>query len=229
VTMHTHVAETADEEAFCLATHGMRPVELMESLGWVGHDVSYAHAVFVDSSEIAAMAGSGTGVAHCPSSNMRLASGIAPVGGYLASGVPVGIGVDGSASSDGSHLLGEARQAMLLARLAAAPSLGGGDLLSVRAALEMATRGGAAVVGRGDIGVLDEGRCADFTAIALDRIGYAGAGHDPVATTLLAAPVLVDHTYVHGKPVVSSGELVGVETPRLVERHNAASVRLVAG
>jgi cytosine/adenosine deaminase-related metal-dependent hydrolase len=201
----------------------------MESLGWAGPDVSYAHAVFVDPAEVATMARYGAGVAHCPSSNMRLASGIAPVAGYLGAGVPVGIGVDGSASNDGSHLLGEARQALLLARLAAAPPLGGGGLLPVRAALEMATRGGARVVGRDDIGALETGRCADFTAISLDRIGYAGAGHDPVATTLLAAPVSVDHTYVHGRPVVSAGELVGVEAGRLVERHNAASARLVAG
>jgi 8-oxoguanine deaminase len=227
VHLHTHVAETVDEERFCLEQSGMRPVALMEELGWAGGDVWYAHGVFVDAGEIGRMAAADTGVAHCPTSNMRLASGIAPVSGYLEAGVRTGIGVDGSASNDGSHLLGEARQAMLLARLAAAGEEG--PLLSARAALRMATRGSAAVLGRDDVGSLEVGKAADFTAVSLDRIEYAGALHDPVAALLFAAPVTVDHTYVHGRPVVSDGQLVVVELEPLIERHNAAARRLLAG
>jgi cytosine/adenosine deaminase-related metal-dependent hydrolase len=227
VHMHTHVAETRDEEQFCLETFGMRPVELMEDLGWAGDDVWYAHGVFVDGAEIERMASAGTGVAHCATSNMRLASGIAPLREYLEAGVRTGLGVDGSASNDGSHLLGEARQAMLLARLAAAGEEG--PFFSAREALRLATRGSAAVLGRDDVGSLEAGKAADFTAISLDRIGYAGALDDPVAAVLFAAPVGVDHTYVQGRAVVSDGELVDVDLPVLLEAHNAASRRLLAG
>jgi cytosine/adenosine deaminase-related metal-dependent hydrolase len=225
VQLHTHVAETLDEEGFCIGLFAMRPVELMEDLGWAGDDVWYAHGIFVDESEIGRMASSGTGVTHCPTSNMRLASGIAPLRGYLAAGVRTGLGVDGSASNDGSHLLGEARQAMLLARLAAAGE--DGPFFSAREALRLATRGSASVLGRDDVGSLEVGKAADFTAISLDRIGYAGALNDPLAAVLFAAPVTVDHTYVHGRAVVSDGELVGVDLPRLLEEHNAASRRLL--
>jgi 8-oxoguanine deaminase len=170
------------------------------------------------------MAAAGTGVAHCPTSNMRLGSGIAPLSRFLRAGVHVGLGVDGSASNDGSHLLAEARQAMLLARLAQPE-----DLLSARRALEMATLGGAAVLGRDDLGSLEPGKCADFVAIHLDRLEYAGALHDPVAAVILCAPVKVDHTYVHGRPVVSEGRLVNLEIGPLIERHNRAAARLVRG
>lgn len=227
VHLHTHVAETYDEEQFCIERFGRRPVELMEDLGWVGDDVWYAHGVYINDGEIDRLAESGTGIAHCPSSNMRLGSGIAPVRRYLAAGVRLGIGVDGSASNDGSHLLGEARQAMLLSRLAAAPSIEGGRLLTAREVLRIATRGSAAVLGRDDIGSLEPGRGADFIAISLDRIEYAGALHDPVAAVLFAAAVRVDHSFVHGKPVVRDGELVGVELPKLIEEHNRAAKRLV--
>ncbi len=191
VLLHTHLAETIDEEEYCLEHHGRRPVELMADIGWVGDDVWYAHAVFATDDEIEIMSRSRTGVAHCPTSNMRLASGLAPVRKYLASDMRVGLGVDGSASNDGSHLLAEARQAMLLARLDAAPSLSGGALLSARTALEMATRGGAEVLGRSDIGSLEVGKCADFVAISLDRLEYAGTQHDPLAAVVFAAPVHV--------------------------------------
>jgi cytosine/adenosine deaminase-related metal-dependent hydrolase len=227
VRLHTHLAETMDEEAFCLETHGRRPIELAEDLDWVGDDVWFAHGVFVDDAEIGRMAASRTGIAHCPSSNMRLASGIAPVRRYLAAGVAVGLGVDGSASNDGSHLLAEARQAMLLARVDAAPNQRGGELLTARTALEMATRGGAELLGRPDLGSLEAGKCADFVAIDLDRIEYAGALHDPVAAVMLAAPVTVDVNYVHGRPVVAGGRLTTLEVEGLVERHNAAARDLV--
>ncbi len=227
VHLHTHVAETLDEEQFCIDTFGRRPVELMEDLGWVGNDVWYAHGIFINDEEIRRLSDSGTGVAHCPSSNMRLASGIAPVRGYLAAGVRLGLGLDGSASNDASHMIAEARQAMLLARLAAAPSIEGGRLLTGREALRIATRGSAAVLGRSDIGSLEPGKGADFIAISLDQVGYSGALHDPVAAVVFAAPTHVDHNYVHGKAVVQDGELVGVDLPELVERHNAAAARLV--
>jgi len=231
VTMHTHLAETMDEEGFCLDTFGLRPLDYAESVGWLGDDVWFAHGVFIDGVGIGRMAATGTGVAHCPSSNMRLASGIAPVAGYRAAGVRLGLGVDGSASNDGGHLVGEARQAMLLARLAAAPSLTEETtpLLDARSALEMATLGGAAVLGRDDIGSLEVGKTADFTAIDLNQIGYAGALHDPVAAVLFCAPVGVDETWVHGRPVVHRGRPVTVEPETLVEEHNAAARRLVEG
>jgi cytosine/adenosine deaminase-related metal-dependent hydrolase len=227
VHLHTHVAETQDEEQFCIETFGRRPVELMEDLGWIGSDVWYAHGIYINDAEIGRLAETGTGVAHCPSSNMRLASGIAPVRRYLASDVRLGLGVDGSASNDGSHLIGEARQAMLLARLAAAPSIEGGRLLTAREALRIATRGSAAVLGRDDVGSLEPGKAADFIAISLDRLEYAGALHDPVAAVLFVAPTGVDHNYVHGEPVVKNGELVGVDLPSLIEKHNRAAARLV--
>ena len=229
VRLHTHLAETIDEESYTKETHGVRPVEWMEQLEWSGPDVWFAHCVHVHDGEVARMARDGTGVAHCPTSNMRLASGVPPVDRFLDAGVPVGIGVDGSASNDGNHLLGEARQAMLLARLGASPSFREGPLLTARRALEMATRGGAQVLGRSDIGSLEPGKCADFTAISLDRIEYAGALHDPVAAVLFSSPVTVDHTYVHGNAVVTDRQLVTVELPQIIERHNAAAHRVVSG
>ncbi len=229
VHLHTHVAETLDEEQFCIETHGMRPVELMEDLGWVGHDVWFAHGIHINDAEVGRLAGSGTGVAHCPSSNMRLASGIAPVRRYLAAGVRLGLGVDGSASNDASHMIAEVRQAMLLSRLAASPTLEGGRLLTAREALRLATRGSASVLGRDDVGSLEVGKGADFIAISLDRAEYAGALHDPVAAVVFASPTRVDHSWVHGRAVVRDGEVVGVDVPRLVSHHNRAAARIAAG
>ncbi len=226
--LHTHLAETMDEEEFCIETYGMRPVELAESLEWAGNDVWYAHGVFIDDAEALRMGSAGTGIAHCPSSNMRLASGIAPVRRYLAAGIPIGLGVDGSASNDGSNLLAEARQAMLIARLEAAPNQAGGDLMTARTALELATAGGARLLGRDDIGSLEPGKAADFIAMDLNQIEYAGALHDPVAAVLLAAPTTVSHSYVGGKPVVVDGRLVTVEVEPLIERHNALAASLLS-
>lgn len=227
VTLHTHLAETMDEEEFCISTYGRRPVELMEDLNWMGDDVWFAHSVFINDAEIGRMATTRTGVAHCPSSNMRLASGIAPVRKYLAANVPTGLGVDGSASNDGSHLLGEARMAMLLARLDAAPNQNAGDLMTARTAIEIATRGGADVLRRTDLGSLERGKAADFIALDLSRLEYAGALHDPVAAAMLAAPVSVDFNYVGGRPVVSEGRLVTIEIEPLIERHNRLATRLL--
>jgi 8-oxoguanine deaminase len=235
VHLHTHLAETQDEEAFCLQKFGLRPVAYMESVDWVGNDVWFAHSVHVGQAEIDLYARTGCGVAHCPSSNMRLASGIAPVWEYMRAGVKLGLGVDGSASNDGSHMLAEARQAMLLARLRAGllgASLSSPDappLMTAYQALELGTRGGAAVLGRTDIGSLEPGKCADFFAIDLNRLDYAGALHDPLAAVVFCAPQKVDWNIVGGKVIVKEGQLTTVDVPALVQRHNLASKRLLQG
>jgi len=212
--LHTHLAETNDEEEFCIERFGRRPVEYMEGLGWTGPDVWYAHAVHVADDEVERMGSSGTGVAHCPTSNMRLGSGTAPIGRYLRAGVPVGLGVDGSGSNDSSHMLAEARQALLLNRLADGPAF------TARQALQLATTGGAAVLGRDDIGVLAPGYAADFIAIDLDRVDFAGALHDPVAAVVLCAPARIAHSFVGGRHLVRDSRVVGVELEALIDRHN---------
>jgi 8-oxoguanine deaminase len=233
VHLHTHLAETEDEQQFCLQKFGHRPVAYMQSLDWVGEDVWFAHAVYVDDQEMKVFAHHGCGVAHCPTSNMRLASGIAPVKEYLAAGVKVGLGVDGSASNDGSHMLAEVRQALLLARLKEGItgfSLSNDPnrkLMTARAALRLATRGGAQVLGRADIGSLEAGKCADFFAVNLAQLDLAGALHDPVAAAVFCQPVRADYTVVGGKFVVKDGELVTLDEHKLVERHNRAARRLL--
>ncbi len=248
VHLHTHLAETEDEEQFCLQKFGHRPVGYMQAVDWVGNDVWFAHAVWVNQEEIGVFAQHQCGVAHCPTSNMRLASGIAPIQEYRAAGVNVGLGVDGSASNDGSHLLAEARQAMLLARvkegitgfsLSRPPSralppiskkLGeeGGGLMTAREALWLATRGGAAVLGRQDIGSLETGKCADFFAVNMNRLEFSGgAVHDPVAALIFCQPVRVDYTVVGGKFIVKEGQLLTVDEHRLAEHHNKAARRLL--
>lgn len=235
VHLHTHLAETQDEEAFCQQKFGYRPVRYMEVLNWIGPDVWFAHSVHVNHAEMRIYGEAGCGVAHCPTSNMRLASGIAPILEMLGRGVHVGLGVDGSASNDGSHLLEEVRQAMLVARLRAGlqgASLSGQEappLMTARQALELGTRGGAAVLGRSDLGSLEHGKCADFFAMRLDRLSYAGALHDPVAAIVFCAPGNVDYTVVGGKFVVKDGQLVTLNLPRLVEQHNRAAKRLLSG
>ncbi len=235
VSLHTHLAETQDEEVFCIEKFGYRPVAYMEILNWVGNDVWFAHSVYANDDEIATYAQTGCGVAHCPTSNMRLASGIAPILDMLRAGVKVGLGVDGSASNDGSHLLAEVRQAMLLARVragvsgASLSSDAASELMTARQALEIATRGSAAVLGREDIGSLEKGKCADFFAVNVNQLPFAGGLHDPVAALVFCAPVQADYTVVAGKFVVKDGRLMTVDLPRLVEAHNRASIRLVGG
>lgn len=224
VHLHTHLAETRDEDAFCREQFGMPPLAYAEHVGWMGPDVWFAHGVHVNESGVSAMAAAGTGVAHCPTSNMRLGSGIAPVPSYLDAGVRVGLGVDGSASNDGSHLIDEARHALLLARV----EHGDSPLLGARAALRLATVGGASVLGRDDIGILAPGKAADFIALDANRIEFAGAD-DLVAAVVLCAPTTVDHSFVHGRPVVEDGHLVGLELPPLLERHRKAARRLLTG
>jgi cytosine/adenosine deaminase-related metal-dependent hydrolase len=239
VQLHTHLAETQDEEAFCLEMFGHKPVAYMQEVEWLGPDVWFAHAVHINQQEVNLFAQHGCGVAHCPSSNMRLASGIAPLREYIKAGVKVGLGVDGSASNDSSHMLAEARQAMLLARLragvegasrseAAAPGAADPRILTARQALEVATLGGAAVLGRKDIGSLEVGKCADLIAIDMNRLEYAGAMHDPLAAVVFCASRQVDWNIVHGRPVVEAGRLLSVDVPELVTRHNRAARRLLA-
>jgi 8-oxoguanine deaminase len=235
VHLHTHLAETQDEEQFCLDRFGYKPVEYMQTVDWVGEDVWFAHCVHVNREEIELFSRTGCGVAHCPTSNMRLASGIAPVMEMLLAGVKVGLGVDGSASNDGSHLLEEARQAMLVARVNAGlrgASLSGEaapPLMTARQALEIATRGSASVLGREDLGSLEVGKCADFTAIKLDKLAYAGALSDPLAAIVFCTPVQVDYTVVGGRYVVKDGNLVTLDLPELLREHNAAARRIVNG
>lgn len=233
IHLHTHLAETADEEAFCQEMFGYRPLGYMESVNWTGDDVWFAHSVHVTPAEIEVYARTGCGVAHCPSSNMRLASGIAPVMEMLQAGVKVGLGVDGSASNDCSNLLGEARMTMLAARVRAGllgASLSSDEappLMTARQALEIATRGSAAVLGRRDLGSLEAGKCADFFAINLNRLDYAGALHDPVAAVVFCAPVRTDLTVVGGKTIVKDGQLQTIDLPLLIEKHNQAARRLL--
>jgi cytosine/adenosine deaminase-related metal-dependent hydrolase len=240
VRLHTHLAETLEEEAFCLETFGLRPVPYVESLGWTGDDVWHAHCVHMSGPEIALFGRTGTGVAHCPSSNMRLASGICAVPELRRAGVPVGLGVDGSASNDAGHLLAEARQAMLLQRVAPdrylseAPGGRGGfagnaAAMTAREALEIATRGGAAVLGRDDIGHLSPGMSADFIAINLNQVAYAGAGHDALAALVFCQPATVDWSVINGRVVVDNGRLTTIDLPPVLERHRAISRAMLRG
>lgn len=224
VSLHTHLAETRDEEAFCLDRFGYRPAEYAAELNWVGDDVWWAHAVHVNQAEIALMSRTGTGMAHCPCSNMRLGSGIAPIHQMLAAQVRVGLGVDGSASNDGSHMLNEARQALLLQRVS-----GEAQALTGEEALWLATRGGASVLGRDDIGQLAVGKAADFVAFDLNNLAYAGAQHDPQAALLFCAPQQVDLSVINGQIVVEDGGLRTLDLGPLIEKHNRISRKLVAG
>ncbi|MGQ9787067.1 MAG: 8-oxoguanine deaminase [Anaerolineae bacterium] len=220
--LHTHVAETRDEERYCLEKFGCRPAEYMRRLDWVGPDVWYAHAVHLNPDEIRLLAETGTGVAHCPSSNMRLGSGIAPIREMLDAGVKVSLAVDGSASNDSSHMLAEVRMALLLQRV-----VKGANALTVDEALEMATRGGARVLGRDDIGVLAPGKAADFIGINLDRLPFAGAAcHDPIGSLVLCTPPNVDLSVINGRVVVENGEIPGFDIERIIARHNELALQM---
>ncbi len=224
VHLHTHLAENEKDITYGLETFGQRPGDYAESVGWIGGDVWHAHCVKLDDAEIDLFARTGTGVCHCPSSNMRLASGIAPVRKMLDAQVKVGLGVDGTASNDSGHLLSEARQAMLLQRVTENPKA-----MPVREALALATTGGAAVLGRDDIGMIAPGMAADFVAFRLDDLVFAGAQHDPVAALLLCLPRRVTHSVINGKVVVQDGVLQTVDLPLLIERHNDHAHRLLRG
>lgn len=245
VGLHTHLCETFDEERYTLDKFSMRPIEWMETLDWLGEEVWFAHAVHVLDGEIQRMAARGCGVSHCPSSNMRLASGIAPVKNYMRAGVKVGLGVDGSASNDSSNMMLEMRMAFLLSRLRMGllPPEGPSEFMNLpqshprraaewmtaREAIELATLGGAEVLGREDIGSLEPGKCADFFSIRLDTVDFAGALHDPVAAAVFCAPQRAFHTVINGRVVVQEGRVVTVDLPRIVEEHNRHSLKLANG
>ncbi len=222
VMLHTHLAETKDEEVFCLEHFGRRPVAYADDLGWMGEDVWHVHCVHLNDEEIELFAETGTGVCHCPSSNMRLGSGIAPVRALLNGGAKVGLGVDGSASNDSSHLLAEARMALLLQRVRGDPTA-----LSAEDVVWAATRGGAAVLGRDDVGQLSPGKAADAIGLRLGRLDYAGALHDPLAALVFCTPQGVDLSIINGEVVVEDGRLANLDLEPLVERHNRISQRLV--
>jgi 8-oxoguanine deaminase len=224
VHLHTHLAETPDEEAFCLARFGYRPGDYAEELRWTGDDVWHAHCVHLNQAEIENFARTHTGVAHCPSSNMRLASGIAPVRALRDAGVPVGLGVDGSASNDSSHLLAEVRQCLLLQRV-----LGNPRAMTAREALEIATLGGAAVLGRDDIGALAPGMAADVVGFAVDTLWHSGgADHDPLAALVFCHPATVDFAVVNGRLLVHHGQPRHIDLAGLVTRHRTAARALLA-
>ncbi len=218
VRLHTHIAETLDEESYCRAKFGRRPVELLEDFGFLGPDVWLAHCVQLDGGDIGRLAATSTGVAWCPTSNMRLGSGIAPARELLEAGARVGLGVDGSASNDGGHLLAEARQGLLASR-----ARGGPSVFSARQVLRIATRGGAQCLGRDDIGSLEVGKRADIALFAVDGLAHAGADHDPVAALVFCTPGRVKHLLVEGRLVVRDGRLATVDEEALVR--SAAAVK----
>ncbi|WP_426318291.1 8-oxoguanine deaminase [Pseudoduganella sp. R-43] len=226
VSMHTHLAENVNDIAYSREKFNMTPAEYAEDCGWVGHDVWHAHCVQLDDEGVYMFAKTGTGVAHCPCSNMRLASGIAPIRKMVDAGVPVGLGVDGSASNDGAHMLGEVRQAMLLQRVGFGP-----DAMTARQALELATLGGAKVLNRDDIGALKPGMSADIVMFKLNQPSFAGALHDPVAALVFCTPANVNYSIINGKLVVKNGILQTIDLPLVIERHNhlAANLALAAG
>jgi cytosine/adenosine deaminase-related metal-dependent hydrolase len=217
VRLHTHLAETKDEEQYTLSRFGMRPLEYMESLGWVGPDVWYAHGIHFTEGELKRLADTGTGVAHCPVSNMKLSSGVALIPQMLKLGVPVGLAVDGSASNDGSNLLEEMRVAYLLHRLSWSQEAPDGyDIL------KMATRGSARILGREELGRIEVGMAADFFLVNLNRIEMVGAQFDPKSVLCtVGLKGCVDYTVVNGKIVVRDGRLAGVDEEKIVEKANA--------
>jgi cytosine/adenosine deaminase-related metal-dependent hydrolase len=224
VRLHTHLAETLDEERYCQETYGCRPVEYLRRLGWLGPDVWLAHCVHLSPEEVALFAQTGTGVAHCPSSNFRLGSGLAPVRALLDAGAPVGLGVDGSASNDTSNMLAELRQALLAHRPGHPPE----RWLTAMDVMWMATRGGARCLGRDDVGSLEPGKAADVVLVDTRRLSYAGAGSDPLAALLFSPfPEPVDTVIVNGKVVVEGGALRGVDVPALIERAEGLSDALL--
>ncbi|WP_394778885.1 8-oxoguanine deaminase [Undibacterium sp.] len=221
VSMHTHLAENANDIAYSREKFNMTPAEYAEDCGWVGPDAWHAHCVQLDDEGIYLFGRTGTGVAHCPCSNMRLASGIAPVRKMIDAGVAVGLGVDGSASNDGAHMLGEVRQAMLLQRVGFGP-----DAMTARQALEIATLGGAKVLNRDDIGALKPGMSADLVMFDLKRLGFAGSWHDPVAALVFCTPADVAYSIINGRVVVRNGQLTTIDLGNVLERHNSLALAL---
>lgn len=225
VRLHTHLAENQPDVAYSLENFGLTPGDYAEAVGWVGEDVWHAHCVHLSDESILKFAQTGTGVAHCPCSNMRTASGIAPVRKMLAMGVPVGLGTDGAAANDATNLLNEARTALLLARVASSDP----QAMTARVALELATLGGARVLGRDDIGYIAPGMSADFIAFNIDRPHFAGAHHDVVAALIFCHSDSVDYSFINGKMIIENGRLTTVEFETLVEQNNELAKQLVDG
>jgi 8-oxoguanine deaminase len=227
VRLHTHLAETLDEQRFCLARMGMGPIDYAESVEWLGSDVWFAHVVHPSAGDIVKLAHTGSGVCHCPTSNMILASGIAPVRSLRDAKVNVGLGVDGSASNDGNHLLAEARQAMLLQRVGWPGFESRADRMSAREALELGTLGGAALLGRSDeLGSLEVGKAADLVAFRCDDLAHAGGGGDRVASLVTGSPGGAWLSIIQGHPVVQDGALTGIDLHPWIERHERESQRM---
>jgi cytosine/adenosine deaminase-related metal-dependent hydrolase len=220
--LHTHLAETAEEEAYCRELYGCRPVEYLGQLGWLAGDVWCAHCVHLNDGDVSRFAATGTGVAHCPTSNLRLGAGVAPLRPLLDAGVRVGLGVDGSASNERGDLLFDVKEALLVAR-----GRDGPDALTAREALRLATRGGAAVLGRDDIGAIEPGRCADLAVWRTDGLEFGGAD-DPVAALVLSAPHRVDRLLVGGEDVVRDGRLVGADEEEIAQAQRAQARRFSA-
>jgi len=220
VRLHTHLAETRDEEAYCLEHFGKRPLDLLEEVGWLSADTWLAHGIHFDRREVARLGRAGVGIAHCPSSNMRLGSGCAPAIALRRAGCAVGIGVDGSASNDSSHMLAEVRQAMLLQRLRH-----GASALGVSEALRMATVDGARCLGRDDIGSLEPGKRADVAMFDLRGVGYSGCG-DAVSALLLCAPATAETLIIEGRVVIDGGELQTVALDGILRLHRKAAAKL---
>lgn len=216
VRCHTHIAETLDEEKYCLETHKMRPLAYMESLGWLGGDVWFAHGIHLNDEEIRLLSKTKTGIAHCPTSNLRLGSGIAPVRKMLDEGVRVSLAVDGSASNDSSDMLGELRQCLLIHRIKS-----GIESMPVDDVLWMATRGGAQILGRDDIGSIEVGKAADIILIDTKKLGHAGGMHDPVGAILFSGDShIVDTTIVNGKILVENGKLLNLDEEKVIDKAN---------
>ncbi len=220
--LHTHLAETVEEDEYCGELYGCRPVEYLEQLGWVASDVWCAHCVHLTPGDVSEFARAGVGVAHCPTSNLRLGAGVAPVRELVDAGAPVGLGVDGSASNERSDLLFEVKQALLVAR-----GRGGPTAMTARQALRLGTRGGAAVLGRDDIGRLAPGARADLAVWRTDGLELAGAEADPVAGLVLSAPHRVDRLYVGGEEVVRDGHLVRADEDEIAREHRLQARRLL--
>lgn len=221
VSLHTHLAENVNDITYSREKFNMTPAEYAEDCGWVGHDVWHAHCVQLDDAGINLFAHTHTGIAHCPCSNMRLASGIAPIRKMLDAGVSIGLGVDGCASNDSGHMMAEVRQAMLLQRVGFGP-----DAMTARQALEIATLGGAKVLNRDDIGALKPGMSADIVMFDTRQIGFAGALHDPVAALVFCTPPNVACSIINGRVVIRDGRLTTIDLGQVIERHNTLAYTL---
>ena len=223
VRLHTHLAETKDEDDYCQQVYGMRPLQLMEKLDWLGKDVWYAHGIHFNDDELKLLAATGTGVAHCPASNMRLGSGIARIPEMLQMGIPVGLAVDGSASNDSSDMVGEMRQALLLHRVHS-----GADAITAEQVLEIATLGSARLLGRSDIGSLEIGKAADVAIFDLNKLEYTGSLSDPLAALIFSGiNHEADTTIVNGKIVVREGKLVNIDETEIIRNGNQISERML--